>query len=91
MVYPALSIVFGRALTAFQQTSDPDQLKRDSNRNALWYFITAIAATIAIVWQQYSMGTAAENLCAKLRQLSFKAIMRHDIEWFDEDTNSVSS
>jgi hypothetical protein len=34
MVYPALAIVFGRALTAFQQVNDPERLKHDSNRNA---------------------------------------------------------
>ena len=56
---------------------------------SLWYFITAICAACAIVWQQYTMNNAAENLTSKIRQLSFKAILRHDIEWFDEEANSV--
>jgi ATP-binding cassette subfamily B (MDR/TAP) protein 1 len=57
----------------------------------LYYFITAIVAAIAIFIQIFGFSRAGWDLAAKLRTLTFKATMRHDIEWFDEDKNSVSS
>ena len=44
--------------------------------------------TISI--QNYLFASAAAALTARLRNLSFRAILRQDIEFFDRDENSVS-
>ena len=56
----------------------------------LWYFITAILAGIAIWIQAYCFSRTGWDLTAKLRSMLFGAVLRHDIEWFDEEKHSVS-
>jgi ABC-type multidrug transport system fused ATPase/permease subunit len=56
----------------------------------LWYFITAICAGVAIFIQSYCFSRAGWDMTAKLRSLTFAAVLRHDIEWFDEEKHSVS-
>jgi ATP-binding cassette subfamily B (MDR/TAP) protein 1 len=63
------------------QLQDPHQLRTQSDRNALYFFIIAIIATIAIGLQNFLFGKGAASLTNKLRQISFKAILRQDSEW----------
>ncbi|KAG8874984.1 GTPase-activating protein [Tulasnella sp. 331] len=88
MVYPAFGIVFGRAISDFS-LQDRHALREAGNRNALWLFLIAICSTIAIANQNYFFSRAAASLTRKLRALSFRAILRQDIGWFDEERNST--
>ena len=89
-VYPALAVVFGKAINDFALT-DPGELSRATSRNALWYFITAILAAVAIWVQQVTLTTQAEHLTGKLRTLYFKALLRHDVAYYDEDANTTGA
>lgn len=90
MVYPAFGIVYAKGITAFSQT-DPHERRVMGDRNALWFFIIAILSMFAIGFQNFLFASAAANLTSKLRSLSFKAILRQDIEFFDKDENSTGS
>ena len=46
---------------------------------------------ITVGIQNWKFAAAAANLTSKLRSLSFKAILRQDIAFFDEDTNSTGA
>ncbi|KAK7056875.1 hypothetical protein VNI00_002592 [Paramarasmius palmivorus] len=89
-VFPAFGVVYARAVNTFA-TEDRQILRREGDRNALWFFIIAIVSTGAIGLQNYSFAAAAATLSAKLRSLSFKAILRQDIEYFDKDEHSTGS
>jgi ATP-binding cassette, subfamily B (MDR/TAP), member 1 len=89
-VYPALAILFGQSIAAFAQT-DPAEIRKDSQRNGLWYFISAIVSAFAILVQNGSLSNTAEHLTAKLRSLTFRAILRQDIAFFDEEGNATGS
>ena len=56
---------------------------------SLWYFITAILAGACIGLQINGFSRTGWELTAKLRKKQFAAVVRHDIEWFDEERNSV--
>ena len=88
MVYPAFGIVFAKGIQGFSEL-DPAQRSHDGNRNALWLFVIAILSTLAIGFQNYLFGSAAAVLTARLRMLSFKALLRQDIEFFDQDEHKV--
>ncbi|KAF8584127.1 P-loop containing nucleoside triphosphate hydrolase protein [Ramaria rubella] len=90
MVYPSVGIVFGGTIQTFQET-DVHQLRFDMDRNALWFFIIALGAGMVVALQNYFFASAASQLTFKLRALSFKAILRQDIEFFDRDRNSSGS
>ncbi|KAF8645234.1 hypothetical protein AX16_008061 [Volvariella volvacea WC 439] len=87
-VYPVFGIVYAKGIEAFSHT-DHRLLRHDGDRAALWFFIIAIVSTIAIGVQNYLFSAAAATLTAKLRSLSFKAILRQDIEFFDKEENST--
>ncbi|KAI0032067.1 P-loop containing nucleoside triphosphate hydrolase protein [Vararia minispora EC-137] len=87
-VYPSFGIVFSRAINAFSD-SDPHVRRHDGDRNALYFFVIAIVSTITIGHQNYFFSSSAAALTERLRSLSFKAVLRQDIEYFDRDENST--
>ena len=90
MVYPAFGVVFAIAIEGFA-TPDPSALRRNGDRSALWLFIISILSSIIISCQNFLFAKAASMLTATLRSLSFKAILRQDVEFFDRDENSSGS
>ncbi|KAF8600378.1 multidrug resistance protein 1 [Ceratobasidium sp. AG-I] len=90
MVFPAMGIVYAHTLNGF--SLDGNAAKRHSgDRNALWFFIIAILSAFAIGTQNFVFGIVSARLTNKLRTLSFRAILRQDIGWFDEDKHSTGA
>ncbi|KAF5337589.1 hypothetical protein D9611_014801 [Ephemerocybe angulata] len=77
-VYPAFGVVFAQGITGFSKL-DRAERTHAGDRNALWLFLIAIISTVAIGFQNYLFAGAAAALTARLRSLSFKAILRQDI------------
>ncbi|KAG1825477.1 P-loop containing nucleoside triphosphate hydrolase protein [Suillus subaureus] len=86
--YPASGIIFGQAISGFSATTSAER-SYQGDRNALWFFILAILCALCMGFQNYYFASAAAVLTAKLRSLSFKAMLRQDIEYFDDDKNST--
>ncbi|KAL7417152.1 ste6-like protein [Mrakia frigida] len=89
-VYPAFGILYGTALNGFSLSSD-EQIRWHSYRSGLWFFVMAILAAICIAIQNHCLIRASEALTGKLRSLSFKAILRSDVAWFDDEKNSTGA
>ena len=79
----------GQAISAFQYQGQ--ELRDQSNRTALWFFIIGIGATIAINIQNSSLMRAAGDLSFRLRRKVFRAILRQDIAYFDDDKHSTGA
>ncbi len=83
-VYPAFGIVYARAVVSYSVLPDSDEHKRElrhnGDRNALWFFLIAIASALSIAIQNYSFSSSATALTSKLRSLTFRAILRQDGE-----------
>ncbi|WVQ95699.1 hypothetical protein IAU59_002798 [Kwoniella sp. CBS 9459] len=93
MVYPALAILFGKALGHFEITG-PEQyglLRHNLDRDALYYFITALLAMTATYVQISGFSRTGWDLNAKLRKDSFRSVLKHDISWFDKEENSTGA
>ncbi|TCD62992.1 GTPase-activating protein [Steccherinum ochraceum] len=88
MVYPAFGVVFAKGINAFSEL-DAGERRHDGDRNALWFFIIALGSTCAIGIQNFMFSSSAADLTNKLRSLSFRAILRQDVEYFDKDENST--
>ncbi|KIJ54732.1 hypothetical protein M422DRAFT_200639 [Sphaerobolus stellatus SS14] len=87
MAFPAFGIVYGQAINAFTQQGHTLRVQMD--RNALWFFVISILSAICIAMQNYLFASAAAKLTYKLRSMSFRAVLRQDIAFFDEDRNSA--
>jgi len=90
MVYPAFGLVFAKGIAGFSLPNSAER-RFQGDRNALWFFLIAIISTASIGAQNYLFSSAATSLTSKLRSLSFKAILRQDVEFFDKEENSTGS
>ncbi|KAJ2914638.1 hypothetical protein MD484_g5775, partial [Candolleomyces efflorescens] len=90
LVFPSFGILYAKAIEGFSLPDDAGK-RHAGDRNALWFFIMSILASLAIGCQNYFLGAAAAALVARLRSLSFKAILRQDIAFFDKDENSTGA
>ncbi|KAJ7863028.1 P-loop containing nucleoside triphosphate hydrolase protein [Mycena olivaceomarginata] len=88
-VFPAFGIVYAKGITGFSM--EGHARRHAGDRNALYFFIIAILSTFCIGFQNYLFSSSAAKLTRKLRSLSFRAILRQDIEFFDKDENSAGS
>ncbi|QRV90352.1 ABC transporter transmembrane region [Ceratobasidium sp. AG-Ba] len=90
LVYPAMGIVYSKGIVGF---SEPDNAvkRRSGDRNALWFFIIAILAASSVATQNILFGLTAARLTSKLRKMSFRAILRQDIGWFDDGKHSTGA
>lgn len=96
--YPCFSILFGLALNNYgqcqnergEQCPEPirDQMRHTANHHALYFFIIAILSTIATVFQNSLIQQGSAMLMQRLRALMFRAYMRADVAYFDEDEHS---
>ncbi|KAK7461381.1 hypothetical protein VKT23_008560 [Stygiomarasmius scandens] len=90
LVYPAYGIVFSKGVQGFT-SNDLQRMRHDNDRVALWFFLIAITSMFSIGLQNFYFSSAAATVTARLRTLSFKAILRQDIEFFDQDENSTGA
>ncbi|KAI0755198.1 P-loop containing nucleoside triphosphate hydrolase protein [Daedaleopsis nitida] len=86
--YPAYGVVFAKGINTFSEL-DPHDRRRDGDRNALYFFIIAILSMWAVGFQNFLFARSAAVLTSKLRSLSFRSILRQDIEFFDKDENNT--
>jgi len=89
VVYPAFGIVYAKGIQGFSEP--PHEMRIDNDRTALWLFIIAILSGISIGMQNLLFASSATSLTSKLRSLSFRAILRQDIEFFDKGENSTGA
>ncbi|CAA7271334.1 unnamed protein product [Cyclocybe aegerita] len=90
LVYPAFGVVYAKGIEGFSALDNASR-RFQGDRNALWLFVIAVISTMAIGFQNYLFSASASTLTARLRTLSFKAILRQDIEFFDKDSNSTGA
>ncbi|CCM03554.1 uncharacterized protein FIBRA_05690 [Fibroporia radiculosa] len=86
--YPAFGIVYAKGINGFSVT-DESVRRHDGDRVALWFFLIAILSAMAIGCQNFFFASTAAQLTNKIRSLSFRAILRQDIEFFDKDENNT--
>ncbi|KZV67726.1 P-loop containing nucleoside triphosphate hydrolase protein [Peniophora sp. CONT] len=89
-VYPSFGIVFSQAINAFGLT-DPQERRHQGDLNSLWFFIISIISAFTIGFQNYFFASSAASLTERLRSLSFSAVLRQDIEYFDRDENNTGA
>lgn len=96
--YPCFSILFGLALKNYSQCpyipgqpcpEEPrGRMRHQANLHGLYFFIIAILSTIATVLNISLIQQGSAMLMLRLRSLMFRAYMRSDVAYFDQDSHS---
>ncbi|GES94504.1 ABC multidrug transporter Mdr1 [Rhizophagus clarus] len=89
IVYPVFAIIFAKIIQSFSKTGD--ELMHDARFWALMFLVIAIATMISNFLQGSSFGLSGENLTLRIRSMSYAAILRQDISFFDEEQHSVGA
>ncbi|KND00616.1 uncharacterized protein SPPG_03744 [Spizellomyces punctatus DAOM BR117] len=88
-VMPVFALIFSELIAVFNRTGD--ELTREINKWALGFFLLAIAAFISHVIQIGLLRIAGDKLTTRLRHESFRALMRQEIAFFDDEKNSTGA
>lgn len=82
MLYPIFAIIFSKIIQSFSKP--PDELKHDARFWSLMFLVIAVTILTAHLVQGSSFGFSGENLTLRIRSMSFAAILRQDISFFDD-------
>ncbi|XP_033762473.1 LOW QUALITY PROTEIN: ATP-dependent translocase ABCB1-like [Pecten maximus] len=89
-VQPAFAIIFASILDAFA-SSDENYQKQEINRFVIILAAIAVGSLIALTLQGYMFGKSGEILTMRIRSLSFKAMLRQEIAYFDDHKNNTGA
>ncbi|XP_069067783.1 ATP-dependent translocase ABCB1-like isoform X1 [Pleurodeles waltl] len=87
-VWPTFSLLYGKIVGAFRET-DGGKRSTVTSIISLMFFVMGIISLFVYVIIGYTLGKAGGNLTMRLRSLSFKALLRQEIGWFDDRRNDV--
>nr|XP_051225562.1 ABC transporter B family member 4-like isoform X4 [Lolium perenne] len=86
ILFPLFGIIMSSILKSFYEP--PDKLRKDSSFWALICVVLGIASLISIPAEYFLFGIAGGKLIERVRTLSFQNIVRQEVAWFDNPTNS---
>ncbi|KAM6277328.1 ATP-dependent translocase ABCB1-like [Spheniscus humboldti] len=87
---PAFAIIFSEIIGVFSET-DETILREKSNLYSVLFLVLGIISFFTFFFQGFTFGKAGEILTMRLRFMAFKAMLRQDMGWFDNSTNSTGA
>ncbi|ORZ35134.1 P-loop containing nucleoside triphosphate hydrolase protein [Catenaria anguillulae PL171] len=87
---PLFSIFFSKILNVFANP-DKDQMQRDANFWSLMFVLLAVAMLFINLFQHSLFGIAGERLTKRVRSMSFRAMLRQNIAFFDEKAHGTGA
>eukprot|EP00546_Thalassionema_frauenfeldii_P014009 CAMPEP_0178930166 /NCGR_PEP_ID=MMETSP0786-20121207/21060_1 /TAXON_ID=186022 /ORGANISM="Thalassionema frauenfeldii, Strain CCMP 1798" /LENGTH=1444 /DNA_ID=CAMNT_0020606615 /DNA_START=119 /DNA_END=4453 /DNA_ORIENTATION=+ len=88
VVMPAVAIIFSSMFVAYFQF-DTDDIRADSLKWSYFFYGLAIALFVLELIQKGVFEMIGERLCRKIRSDLFRAILRQDITWFEDEKNAL--
>ncbi|GFO24715.1 multidrug resistance protein 1 [Plakobranchus ocellatus] len=88
-VQPAFAIIFSEILKVFQE--DEETQKDRIMIYSLILFGLGVMSLITMFLQGYMFAHSGESLTTRLRDLTFRSMLRQDIAFFDHPKNSVGA
>jgi ATP-binding cassette subfamily B (MDR/TAP) protein 1 len=86
VILPLFGIIMSSIIKSFYEP--PDKLRKDSSFWALICVVLGIASLISIPAEYFLFGIAGGKLIERVRTLSFQNIVRQEVSWFDNPSNS---
>ena len=86
VIFPLFGIIIPAIIKSFYEP--PAKLQKDSSFWALICVVLGIASFISIPAEYFLFGIAGGKLIERVRTLSFQNIVRQEVAWFDNQSNS---
>ncbi|CAG8527114.1 8767_t:CDS:2 [Cetraspora pellucida] len=88
-IYPIFAVIFANILQVFAKNNS--NLQHDATFWALMFLVIAAGALVVNAVQGIAFGFSSEKLTKRIQSMSFAAILRQDISFFDEEEHSVGT
>ena len=89
---PVQSVIFAKAITALAlPPSEYTELRKQANFWSWMYFMLALVQLITLSATGVSFAYCSERLVHRARDKSFRVMLRQDITFFDQDTNTAGA
>ena len=87
-VVPFYLFAFSRVLESFTLT-DKDKFIQRTNFLGILFFALGTISLIANTIAGAAFGKSGEELTLRVRIMTFRALLRQDLSWFDDDSNNA--
>ena len=71
--------------------SDPEEIRAQTLPLVGGYLALAVGSSLVQFTASFTLSVAGERLTKRLRYLSFQAMVRQEIAWFDKKSNSTGA
>jgi ABC-type multidrug transport system fused ATPase/permease subunit len=88
-IWPAFGFLFGEILEVF--ALPPDQILDEIHVWAGLFIVLGVVSGVGVFLKAACFAVSGENLTARLRSLSFRAMLRQEIGWHDDKKNSTGA
>ncbi|XP_063421437.1 ATP-dependent translocase ABCB1-like isoform X2 [Mytilus trossulus] len=89
-VQPAFAVIFAELIGVFAE-QDADKQEKEVLMYCLILLGIGVAGFIGFFLQGAMFGRSGENLTMRIRQNTFRAMIRQDISWFDDHKNGTGA
>eukprot|EP00117_Sycon_ciliatum_P005125 scpid61972/ scgid9202/ Multidrug resistance protein 1A; ATP-binding cassette sub-family B member 1A; MDR1A; Multidrug resistance protein 3; P-glycoprotein 3 len=93
-VFPLFGIIFAEVLSVFTLLSNPANKDEYFRRAGLWagmFCVLGLGSFIVLLCQFYFFGRSGAALTKRMRSVAFRAILRQNVAFFDEKSNSTGA
>lgn len=88
--FPAFAVLFGE-MYGILSLDDPDVVRKNANFYSILFLGLGVTTGISTFIQTYMFNFAGVKLTSRLRSLTFNAMMRQEMGWFDDARNAVGA
>ncbi|GAB5593893.1 hypothetical protein Unana1_08793 [Umbelopsis nana] len=91
VIFPAYALIFSRVIIVLQQNPEWEPPFQGPNLYAFIFVVLAIGAFFAFATKIICFEIAGERFTARLRGLTFEAMLKQEIGFFDEESHSLGA
>lgn len=88
--FPAFAVLFGE-MYGILSYPDPVEIQTRANFYSLLFLALGVMTGIATFVQTYMFNFAGVRLTSRLRKMTFDAMMKQEMGWFDSSNNAVGA
>lgn len=88
--FPAFAVLFGEVYYVLG-LQDENEVRHETINFSILFLIVGVITGIGTFLQMYSFGLAGVRMTTRLRKMTFDAMLRQEMGWYDEDSNSVGA
>ncbi|KAK2584731.1 hypothetical protein KPH14_007064 [Odynerus spinipes] len=88
--FPAFAVLFGQVYYVLG-LQDEDEVRNETVNFAILFIIVGVVTGVGTFLQMYMFGLAGVRMTTRIRRITFGAMLKQEMGWFDDEQNSVGA